>query len=240
MSTPELTRHPLSAAFGDIGANDEADYEEFLETFRQNGQAHAIMVHDGMILDGWNRYRACLDLGIEPRFKELNVPEGLSEQELKEFLVDVVIVQNTARRHQTTGQRAMAALEMEKYIGKDAARKKANVSHETFRRANIVANESPPEVVELIKAGKKTVAQAFEEQRGPIPGAGRKKGNPQAIKTMKGVSFLRPLIDDELAEIAGTYITEKDAKLIEDAIRYLREVVHVHRENQSSRAAASA
>src|SRR5262245_21125294 len=37
---------------------------------KQNGQQRAIQLQGGRVVDGWHRYRACIDLGIEPNVIE--------------------------------------------------------------------------------------------------------------------------------------------------------------------------
>jgi ParB-like chromosome segregation protein Spo0J len=42
-------------------------------------------MHEGKILDGRHRYRACLELGITPKFVEL----GGSDESKLEFVIDI-------------------------------------------------------------------------------------------------------------------------------------------------------
>ena len=88
----QLTRHPLSTLWPDI---PEDQYREFVEGLREGHLRQMIMTLDGMVLDGWHRYKACLELGIEPFFAEYtgDDPAGY------------VISQNAMRRHLTPGQR---------------------------------------------------------------------------------------------------------------------------------------
>ncbi|HQL63487.1 MAG TPA: hypothetical protein PLQ35_14455 [bacterium] len=44
-------------------------YAEFVENVRQYGQIEPITLYEGQILDGKIRYKACVDLGIEPIFR---------------------------------------------------------------------------------------------------------------------------------------------------------------------------
>ena len=60
----ELKTHPAADAFPMM---DEARYRELVEDIRRNGQREIITLCDGMILDGRNRYRACIEIGIEPK-----------------------------------------------------------------------------------------------------------------------------------------------------------------------------
>ena len=58
--------HPAADAFPMM---DKKRYRELLEDIRIHGQREPITLCDGMILDGRNRYKACLELGITPKTK---------------------------------------------------------------------------------------------------------------------------------------------------------------------------
>jgi N6-adenosine-specific RNA methylase IME4/ParB-like chromosome segregation protein Spo0J len=45
---------------------DAKRYDELLADIREHGQREPITICDGMVLDGRNRYRACVDLGVDP------------------------------------------------------------------------------------------------------------------------------------------------------------------------------
>ena len=51
----DLRRHPLSAAWQDMAANDRAD---LVRDVQERGVVEPIVIHDGMVLDGWHRYTA--------------------------------------------------------------------------------------------------------------------------------------------------------------------------------------
>ncbi len=100
----QLTRHPLSALWGDM---PEDQYREFVEGIRERHIRQMIMTLDGKILDGWHRYKACLELGIDPFFAEYtgDDPAGY------------VISQNAHRRHLTAGQRAICIAKCYEWAG---------------------------------------------------------------------------------------------------------------------------
>jgi DNA modification methylase len=58
-----LKNHPAADAFPMM---DAVRLDELKADIAANGQREPITICDGMILDGRNRYRACIELGIEP------------------------------------------------------------------------------------------------------------------------------------------------------------------------------
>jgi len=93
--------HPAANLFPMLSG---AEYEALRSDIEASGQLEPIWLHpDGRILDGRNRYCACRDLGIEPRFSTWK-GEGSA--------VDFVVSLNLHRRHLTPGQRAMVAADV--------------------------------------------------------------------------------------------------------------------------------
>jgi len=62
-----IANHPAADAWPMM---DDERFGELLADIRANGQREPITLCDGMILDGRNRYRACVELGIEPMTRE--------------------------------------------------------------------------------------------------------------------------------------------------------------------------
>jgi len=49
------------------------EFTALVADIRQHGQREPITLHqDGSVLDGRNRYRACRQIGIEPKFRTWN------------------------------------------------------------------------------------------------------------------------------------------------------------------------
>lgn len=63
----ELKNHPAADVWPMM---DAKRYDELLADIREHGQRVPITICEGMILDGRNRHRACVDLGIDPLTRE--------------------------------------------------------------------------------------------------------------------------------------------------------------------------
>ena len=64
------------------------EYDRLVDDIRDNGLLDPIITYQGNIIDGRNRYRACLDAGVEARFMEF----GLGEQEILPFILSSNII----------------------------------------------------------------------------------------------------------------------------------------------------
>jgi ParB-like chromosome segregation protein Spo0J len=98
-----------------------AAFEELVADIRKNGLREPILCDaQDRIVDGRNRYRACLAAGVEPRF-ERAPEEGRA-------LTEMALSRNLRRRHLDESQRAMVAarltIVMEGETGERRGRKK--------------------------------------------------------------------------------------------------------------------
>ncbi len=82
------------------------DFNALVSDIKENGLINPIVLFENQILDGKHRYKACLELGIEPKVETFT---GNKEQALH-----FVISQNIARRHLLTGQKAALAINAKK------------------------------------------------------------------------------------------------------------------------------
>jgi ParB-like chromosome segregation protein Spo0J len=90
-----------------IAKVSEKEFQKLKESIKEDGMHYAIVVNqDYEILDGHHRYRACVELGIEPRIQIIPFANKLEE---KKF----VIVSNLRRRQLTQKQKIDYALELE-------------------------------------------------------------------------------------------------------------------------------
>jgi hypothetical protein len=78
------------------------EYDQLKADISANGLLEPIVIYNGLILDGRNRYLACTDLGITPEYETFDGGDPVS----------FVISKNLHRRHLTASQRAMIAIDV--------------------------------------------------------------------------------------------------------------------------------
>lgn len=153
----ELEFHPLAGIFPLM---EGAEFTALVDDIRDHGQRETIVLHEGKILDGRNRYRACQEIDAEPRTEQ-----WIGNGTAAEFVASM----NIRRRHLSTEQCSAFAAELvntkqgertelppnggSSITQKDAA-KMMNVGHTTVSRAMKRMREDP-EAHEAAKAGVK-------------------------------------------------------------------------------------
>ena len=101
VAKPQYEPHPYADLFPYLSEPELAD---LANDIAENGLREPIVLYRGEILDGRNRYKACLKAGVEPTFIEF---EGDDEDALK-----AVLSWNLHRRHLTSSQLAVIALDV--------------------------------------------------------------------------------------------------------------------------------
>jgi hypothetical protein len=152
--------HPLANLFPML---DERQAGELTSDIRANGLRQAIVTFDGKILDGRNRYLACVSAGVEPRFKEFTGADPLG----------YVVSLNMTRRHLSESQRALVAAKIANMrqgertdlapIGAKSqtiAAELMNVSRRSVQRASEVLDHGSPELITRVELGEVSVAKA--------------------------------------------------------------------------------
>jgi hypothetical protein len=144
---------------------DNADANAFAVDILENGLREPIVLFEEKILDGRNRYNACIATGVEPTFRPYlgDDPTG--------FVVSL----NYHRRHLNAGQRALFAEGLttighggdrrsdQVAIGKitqAAAAKIAKVSPRSVAAAKALKRDAVPDVVEAVERGSLPIADA--------------------------------------------------------------------------------
>lgn len=152
-----LQQHPLSAAFPAMSAED---FQALTDSIQAIGVQNPVTLFEGMVVDGWHRYRAANDLGMDCPSVDLGDVDPR----------DFVMAQNKARRHITQAQLAMATTAV--YAWHPAHRAKKEVATEyplpktnaelaaiagvgiaTIKQAKAVQSHAAPEVEAAVKTG---------------------------------------------------------------------------------------
>ena len=173
----EYELHPLCVLFPRMV--DDA-FIKLTADIKANGLREPITLHDGMILDGGNRYRACLQAGVEPTFREFD----------GDNLVTFVLSANLHRRHMSAGQQAAIVASAEDWAraqthGGDRRSDRAaslplktvadraaqsGASDRTQRMADKVA-KADPDLAVKVAHGEVSLPEAVEKITGKRPGA---------------------------------------------------------------------
>lgn len=98
---PILKFHDVANIFPMMTATE---FETIKNDIAINGLREPIYLYEGKIIDGRNRYNACLETGVKPIYRNY---EGTENE-----LIDFVISLNLHRRHLTTSQKACLAVEL--------------------------------------------------------------------------------------------------------------------------------
>ena len=160
-----LPFHPCANLFPLL---DGEEFDAFVADIKAHGLRQRIVLCNGAILEGRNRYRACIEAGIEPRFEQFNGRDPLA----------YVVSLNLQRRHLSESQRAMVAakiatlLDGQRQVGQLAdvptqaeAAGMLNVGERSVRRAREVIDEGIPELARGVERGRIAVSTAAEVAR---------------------------------------------------------------------------
>lgn len=166
MSTA-LEYHPLANLFPLI---EGKDFEEFCAGIKADGRLHdKIVLLDGQILDGRNRYRACTAVGLTPHSRTF-------DPKVEGDPLTFVMSKNLHRRHLNESQRAMVAAKLANMpahrpvADKSAnlptsqadAAKLLNVSTRLVTSAKAVEDKAGPELRRAVEQGQIAVSAAAQ------------------------------------------------------------------------------
>jgi hypothetical protein len=156
-------RHALSQIFPDMPADE---VQALADDIAANGQHEAVWLFKGTVLDGWQRYQACLLAGKNPRFLNYWGTKPAAFVKSK----------NWTRRHMTASQRALAVVQLSEWadsgnpIGKGDSKsplatvekmaKDSDTNVRTVQRAKVVEESGSAALKERVKAGRVSVNKA--------------------------------------------------------------------------------
>jgi ParB-like chromosome segregation protein Spo0J len=169
------------------------EFEQLKESIRTEGQHYPIIVSENLeVLDGHHRFRACLELGIDPDFEVKHFEDKLLE---KKFVIEA----NLRRRHLNNFQLvelAVPLLEIEKALSKkqqsqssknkrdtplglvsvgsfsevapkentaEVVAKKAGVSTRTLERGKKILEKASEDDKQKLREGKTSISKVYRE-----------------------------------------------------------------------------
>lgn len=156
--------HPVADIFPMMS---EREFSDLVEDIAANGLRESIWLHsDGRIIDGRNRYRACVEAGVEPVFRTYGGDDG--------GLVPFVVSLNLHRRHLNETQRGMVAARVAN-MGHGGAR--GTQSQDANLRLDLADEPEPSSVpaitdaqaAEMLNVSKRTVTFARKVQEQAVP-----------------------------------------------------------------------
>lgn len=164
--------HPLANIFPLI---DGDDFAALAADIRAHGLREKIKLYDGMILDGRNRYRACLEAGADPVFELFDGADPVA----------YVISLNLRRRQLDESQRAMVAARLANMrqgartdlqpsanlpeVSQAQAAQLTNVSERSVRSARKVIEGGDENLAAFVDQGKVAVSIAAKIADLPAP-----------------------------------------------------------------------
>jgi len=169
--------HPLCKLFPRMS---DAEFSALVDDISAHGLRQPITLFEGMILDGGNRYDACLAAGVEPVFVSFEYDDPVA----------FVLSNNLHRRHLSAGQQAAIVALAEKWelahpphrvearnlapLSTVADRMaKSGASERTQQMADKVAKTSP-ELAKKVGHGDVSLPAAIEQITGKRPGTRQK------------------------------------------------------------------
>ena len=225
---PEYQFHPLANIFPLMS---DGEYSLLFDDIDKRGLQEPIVIYQGMILDGRNRYNACKQLGrtFETKPYTGNDPFGF------------VFGANFHRRHLNESQRAMVAARIVttklgdnqhikregRQIDQPTAAEMLNVSVKSVQHAKEVCEKAAPELQAMVVGGKVAVSAAgklvdklTKEQQAKLAEGGdavvRKavkeldKTERRFVKPADRVKALKKQIDDFIAVWPSLNVWQKN------------------------------
>jgi hypothetical protein len=168
MSEQRLPIHPYAELFPVMS---HPEFDRLCGDIASNGLQEEIVLYEGHVLEGRNRYLACLARGVPPRFREYAGECGSP--------LAFVVTRNLHRRHLNESQRALVAARLKPLFEEEARRRQqAGLKQgEHFPVcANLHQREKPGEsarsaqrAAERLQVSARSVAAADKVKKQGVP-----------------------------------------------------------------------
>lgn len=144
-----ITFHPLANIFPLM---DGEDFDALTTDIRDHGLREPIVLFEGQILDGRNRYRACAAAGVDARLETFRDGDAVA----------YVVSKNLRRRHLDESQRAMVAAKLANLRpGRPSNKTGAPLLGQTVENSTV----SQSQAAEMLNVSRETVISAAKVQR---------------------------------------------------------------------------
>jgi ParB-like chromosome segregation protein Spo0J len=225
----EYEFHPIANIFPMM---EGAEFRRFKEDIRTRKQQEPIIIHEGKILDGRNRYKACKELKLTPATKAYDGTDPVA----------FVLSANLHRRHLTESQRGMVAAKLaslsvganqhtKEGLSIERASKLSTASVATANRCKKVLNDGVPELAQMVERGQ--VAASLAEEVAKLP----KDKQAELVKT-KELSAFKKAAKQATTEAQGEKTSEELSdeieKLVDALIDKLKEIRARNADNASA------
>jgi hypothetical protein len=192
----------------------DEEYRALVEDIREHGLREPIVVWQGKIIDGRNRYRACMELGITPQYREWDGRGSLTA---------FVVSQNLHRRHLTASQKAVVALEIERMLAVEAEERRAELGRQAaILQHDVNGPEGCPNIGTTLGNKDSEMPSTAEETRAARQAADLVGVAHGYVSDMKRVERDAPEL---VPLVRAGVITVPDAKLLARQSPELRELV---------------
>jgi ParB-like chromosome segregation protein Spo0J len=197
--------HPFADIFPRLKDIDPDGFRGLVEDIKARGQQEPIIIYESKILDGRNRYDACVEAKVEPKCREFIGTDPIAH----------VLSANLHRRHLNESQRAMVAAKLanlelgaNQHSGKegvsiDTASKAVNVGRASVARAKVVLKSGDEGLIKEVEKGETSVSNAASKaqpNKASGNGKGKAKGKAPASTPSTDASDAYEKAEEELLD----------------------------------------
>lgn len=205
-----------------------SEFSELVADIKKNGLRESIWLYEDKIIDGRNRYRACIEAGVEPKFRKW-LGDGSAVPAI-ESLTAFVVSLNLHRRHLTESQRAMIGARIKPLFEAEAKKRQAHGQ-------TAPGKTLPPNLAEALGDSRDDAARAVKVSHGSINSASAvlKDGSPNLINAVDAGSISVSAAADlsNLPKEEQDEVMKKDKKEINKEVKKIREEKKESRNNKS-------
>ncbi len=178
-----LKQHAYSAAWP---AMSDEEYVALVADIRENGQIESITLHEGKILDGWHRYRACSEIGIPPKTHAYRGKSALAfsisknnRRNISQGQKALSIVKLHELAHRGKPAKSATVADLDAPVTIDELSKESGIGARTLERAKKVTEDGGADLNRAAAAGDISLAKAVEIA--DLPKAEQKEAVKEAL-----------------------------------------------------------